>query len=159
MIIIYHDFGGNHSSIMAASFHLDKLPKPEKLKIQDLIHLEHYDIHKQTDLGKLHYIGQDEYSNKVFALGMAHSKTIVLNCLNDLFKLLSPDNYPLLVDTTPTINILMKIGGFISRGMGIVTIGRPIVVRGSLKAAPKIYELVKETKRKLAKENSLRQLE
>ena len=45
------------------------------------------------------------------------------------------------------INLLMKIGGFSSRRLHLVSFGRPIVTRGTQKAYPNILKLVQFVKK------------
>lgn len=51
-----------------------------------------------------------------------------------------------IVDTHPAVNIWMKIGGFSSRALGLVSFGRPIVTYGTLKTYKNLVELVKNVK-------------
>lgn len=53
----------------------------------------------------------------------------------------------ILVSSQPFVNTWMKIGGFTSRGLGIVPIGRPIVTYGTLKSYMGLVDLVEKVKR------------
>jgi hypothetical protein len=52
----------------------------------------------------------------------------------------------LIADTMPAVNTLMKIGGFSSRRLHLVSFGRPIVAYGSLAAYKNICKLVEQIK-------------
>ncbi|MGB9809508.1 MAG: DUF3189 family protein, partial [Caldanaerobacter sp.] len=57
----------------------------------------------------------------------------------------------LVVDALPAIGLTTKIGGFASRRLGIISLGRPITVYGILKRYKNFVELVTDIKTKLQK--------
>ncbi|WP_018248647.1 DUF3189 family protein [Orenia marismortui] len=154
MHIIYHDVGGAHSVAVAAALHLNKLPVNNIPTKEDIISLATFDKIKKKDIGHLIYQGKDEFANQVYTLGYKYSSKIALPLLQDTYALLGKKDDLLLIDTKPTINFLMKVGGFTSRGLGISSLGRPIVTRGVLKAYPKLVELVSNVKRNLKAKKS-----
>ncbi len=149
MDIIYHDVGGSHSVVVASALHLKKLD-PDKLPTkEDLNKLSMFDRIQKEDYGHLIYQGDDEFGNSVYTVGCKYSSKISLKLLKDIYKLVGDENNLMLVDTRPTINILMKLGGFLSRGVGLRMIGRPIVTKGTLQAYFQIVQLVSNLKKKL----------
>lgn len=50
-----------------------------------------------------------------------------------------------LVDTLGCVNMPMRIGGLLSRRLGLVSIGRPIVTWGTLRSYRQLVALVQET--------------
>src|SRR5690606_1821093 len=48
-----------------------------------------------------------------------------------------------------TVNLPMRVGGYLSRRLGWVAVGRPLVVFGTRRAFPALVQLVEETRRKL----------
>lgn len=54
-----------------------------------------------------------------------------------------------MVSSQPFVNAWMKIGGFTSRKLGIVSIGRPIVTYGTLKSYRGLVDLVGKVKKKI----------
>ncbi|MBS3995618.1 MAG: DUF3189 family protein [Alkaliphilus sp.] len=148
MHIIYHCVGGAHSSPTAAAIHLNMLPTdhiPNKL---DILNLPFFDTLEKKDRGKIIYRGTDEFDNKVYTLGRQFIPDIVINSIKDMWGILNQKEDDLLiVNTLPSVNLLMKIGGFSSRRLNLVKFGRPIVLHGTLSAYTNIVKIVKETKK------------
>jgi len=146
--IIYHCVGGAHSSPTAAAIHLNMLPTdhiPNKL---DILNLPFFDTLEKKDRGKIIYRGTDEFDNKVYTLGRQFIPDIVINSIKDMWGILNQKEDDLLiVNTLPSVNLLMKIGGFSSRRLNLVKFGRPIVLHGTLSAYTNIVKIVKETKK------------
>ena len=57
MIIIYRCYGGTHSSVMAASIHLELLPGDRKPAGKELLALPYFDRQNGADFGKIFYMG------------------------------------------------------------------------------------------------------
>jgi hypothetical protein len=143
MIIIYHDFAGTHSTIVAANLHLKKIaatPIPSKEQLMDL---PMYETGEQVDIGTIKLWGEDVHGHKICTLGRKNIEKLMLPALTDLNFLLTnnPDNL-LFVNTMHSVNIYMKIGGFLSRKLKLTWLGRPLVIYGTQKAFAKITKLV-----------------
>ncbi|GFP76626.1 DUF3189 family protein [Clostridium fungisolvens] len=147
MIVIYHDVGGCHSSAVAANIHINKLPMDILPLKEELLSIDTFDNITKNDLGKLIYIGRDEFDSKVYTLCRRHWGKLVIPAISDLYKELNGDMEGLfLANTSPSVNNIMRIGGFSSRVLGLVSFGRPIVTNGTLKAYYDIVDIVKKTK-------------
>ena len=153
MDIIYHDFGGTHSVAVASALHLGQLPTDEKPTKQDIQSLPTFDQVSSQELGHLIHQGTDEFDNDVYTVGYKKQSQIALPLIKNTYNLTGNLEELLLVDTKPTINYTMVLGGVLSRRLGLVKLGRPIVTAGVLKAYPKIVELVKDVKNKLKARN------
>lgn len=150
MIIIYHDIGGAHSTSVAANIHINKLPSDRIPDKSELLALPTFDRITKNDRGHLIYIGDDEFGNKVYTISRQFKPNLVIPAIEDMYKITHGNTDGLyIVDTQPTVNTLMKIGGFCSRRLGLVSFGRPIVTNGSLKAYNKIADLVRGVKEQL----------
>lgn len=147
MIVIYHDVGGCHSSAVAANIHINKLPMDSVPSEDMLISLPTFDNISKNDKGKLIYIGKDEFGAKVYTLCRRYNTKVVIPAISDLYNELngSLDGF-FLADTSPSVNNLMRIGGFSSRALGLVSFGRPIVAKGTIKAYYDIVNIVQKTK-------------
>lgn len=148
MLILYHCYGGTHSSIIACWMHLNKLPMdsvPDKKTIESL---PLFDQLTSQDHGRIMKIGTDEFGNTICSLGIKNQKNMIIPALKDLYYEIykSTDGF-LDVDTSPAVNVMMKIGGFISRSLKLTALGRPIVVSGSIKAYKNIAQIVANTKK------------
>ncbi|MTI66042.1 MAG: DUF3189 family protein [Firmicutes bacterium] len=146
MHIIYHCVGGTHSSAIAAAVHLGKLPMNERPKIKDLYSIPYFDTLTKKDRGRIIYRGLDIKGNKIFTLSRQFVPEIVIPAIEDTWLLAGGNkNDYILIDTMPAVNLLMKIGGFSSRRLNLVSFGRPIVAKGTLKTYPNIVNIVKNT--------------
>lgn len=147
MIIIYHDVGGTHSTSVAANIHLNKLPMDRVPDKNELLKLPTFDKIEKKQLGSIIYIGEDEFGSKVYTLGRKYSVKYTIPAILSMYNILNGDSKGLyIVDTHPTVNLLMKIGGFSSRELNLVSFGRPIVTYGCQKAYMDIVKIVKEVK-------------
>ncbi|MCT4507294.1 MAG: DUF3189 family protein [Tepidibacter sp.] len=147
MKIIYHCVGGTHSSAVATAIHLNILPNNRVPDLDEIMNIGYFDTMQKEDLGNLFLRGIDEFGNEIYSLGRQFNKNLVLNTVKSAYSI--SDNNPddmLFVDTMTTVNTLMKVGGFSSRRLHLVSFGRPIVLKGAQKAYDDMINLVKDTK-------------
>lgn len=149
MIYIYNCFAGTHSSVLAASYHLNRLPTDRPPTRDDLEKIELFDKLRVTDRGKFFYHGKDEEGNKVFTIGRGNSK-IVVPALCNFFKLLDDEielNERIVFSTTGhAIPLPMAIGGFSSVRLQLHFIGTPLLMLGTRLAYKSIIKIVERTK-------------
>ena len=132
MKIIYHCYGGSHSSVTAAAIHLgllsaDKIPSGDELK-----NIPFYDRQVGNDHGLLRYMGNDEHGNQVYIIGRRNSSRILENMYQGLLQIYGINQREVLtVNVMPYVNWRMVIGGFLSRKVGFIRLGRPIVGIGT----------------------------
>jgi hypothetical protein len=149
--VIYDDYGGTHSTPVAAALHLgtmdpDRLPGDEELLALPLFDRVTKDHH-----GCAVYMGTDREGHRVYVLGRGPSAVAVERAVaSGVAMVEGGDAAVLFVETLPYVNVWMRIGGFLSRALGLVSIGRPIVLYGTRKAFPHLVRLVQETKGRLA---------
>jgi len=152
MIVIYHDVGGAHSSCICANIHINKLKMDKIPNEEEILSLPTFDKITKTEYGRLIYIGTDEFGAKVYTLARMRSKKYVIPAISDMYQIFNGDmNGFFLADTSPTVNNLMRLGGISSRVFGLVSFGRPIVTKGTLKGYTQMAELVKTTKEYMSK--------
>lgn len=150
MHIIYHCVGGTHSSAIAASIHLGMLPNKEKPQLKEIMNFPFFDRLKKDQQGRIILRGIDKQGNKVYTISRQFVPELVIPAISDSYKIAAGNlDDLLLVNTMSSVNILMKIGGFSSRRLGLVSFGRPIVAKGTLKAYEDIVKIVKDTKLKI----------
>lgn len=151
MKVIYHCFGGSHSSVTAAAIHLGILTETQRPTITSLLEIPYYDGQISSDHGIIRFMGKDVHGNQVYILGRRNSNIVTQNCLNGIAQLfgITPDEL-LLVDVMPYVNWMMMVGGYLSRRMGWVRIGRPIVVMGTIISFPKMVGLVQRIRLQVA---------
>lgn len=147
MMVIYHDVGGAHSVATAAYIHINRLPVDRVPDKSELFLIPTFDRIEKKDIGHLIYMGDDEFGAKIYTLARKYKPQLVIPALRDMYSLINGSTKGLyLVDTTATINLLMKIGGFTSRRLKLVSFGRPIVTKGTLDAYMNIASLVQNVK-------------
>lgn len=147
MYILYHDYGGTHSAIVAANMHLNQLPMdhvPDKDTIRSL---PLYDQLTPNDHGRIINMGTDEYGNTVSIIGVENKENMVIPAIKDMyFELRKTLEDFLEIDTSSSVNVTMKIGGFISRSLRIPAVGQPLVLYGTQEAYMDIAQIVKNAK-------------
>ncbi|HIE13558.1 MAG TPA: DUF3189 family protein [Desulfotomaculum sp.] len=143
MDIIYHCYGGTHSSVLAAALHTGVISHRRPPEGDRLINLPFLDTQDGGNHGRLYFFGKDEHGNKVYILGRrrdVEALTLVLNgALNEAQRVL-------LVNALPCVPLLLKLGGYISRRLKLARVGRPLVCAGLRRAYPCLHELVYRVK-------------
>ncbi len=144
MKIIYHCFGGTHSSVTAASAHLGRLSRERSPSPRELLSLPFFDTREGNDHGDITLLGVDSMRNEVYFVGQRGKPYLLENIVNGLAQSFNipPDSYRL-VNVMHKVNISMKIGGFLSRRFRWLKTGRPLVTLGTVWAYPEIIKLVR----------------
>ncbi|OIU68552.1 DUF3189 family protein [Rossellomorea aquimaris] len=150
MIYIYNDFGGTHTTSLAAAYHLKKLPQSERiLTSEEILNVPYFNQLTKKDFGKLIFHGIDDEGSPVYTIGRKRNK-LVVPALKELTALLQHrfqfDEKIIFSNTSPTVPIPMSIGGFLSRTLKIDSLGVPLLVKGAQQCCDNIYRLVQNTK-------------
>ncbi|WP_284639599.1 DUF3189 family protein [Paenibacillus silviterrae] len=149
MIYIYNDFGGTHSTVMAATYHLQKLPQDREPTRQEILTAHNFNELVYSDRGKLFFHGTDEDGNKVYTMGRGRSKILVPGIYHLLLMLEKEgalNDKIILSNTSPTVPLALTFGGLTSRWLKIDWIGVPLLVKGIKQAYQDIIRLVHHTK-------------
>lgn len=148
MKIIYHCYGGAHSSVTAASIHLGLLPADRVPGLREFWEVPFYDRQENDEHGHIFFMGLDEYGNEIYFAACRGRPLVFQNIFKGLagiFKI-APEEY-LLVDVMRNVNLTMKFGGYLSRRCGFIKIGRPIVTLGTQAAYLQVIDLVRKVKK------------
>ncbi|MDW7617888.1 DUF3189 family protein [Peribacillus simplex] len=149
MIYIYNDYGGTHTTALAAAYHLKKLPIDRKLTKKEILNVNYFNKLTTSDMGKFIFQGIDEDGNSVYTIGRKSSK-IVVPALKNLSLLLQSKHQfhekIIFSNTSPTVPFVMSIGGFLSRQLKIDFIGVPLLIIGAKQCCDNIFRLVENTK-------------
>lgn len=148
MKVIYHCFGGSHSSVTVAALHLgllsaERLPTP-----QELMAIPYYDKTNDEDFGSIHYMGRDDRGNEIYVLGKKSLGNRFGHLLKGVAGLLGKEEEILLVNVLDKVNISMKLGGFTSRRIRLPFPGRSLVIQGTRQAFASLVSLAEVTKLK-----------
>lgn len=155
---MYTCYGGAHSSPVAAALHLGRLPMAMKPTPAQVMAWPLFDAATPQDRGRLVYAGTDGHGRAVYVFGRGRAGLeAVYRALRRGFG----DGKPVggetdrglpqglrvwVVDTLPTVNAAMRIGGYTSRRLGIVRAGRPVAAWGTVRAYGHLVRLVRKTK-------------
>ncbi|GGC78951.1 ABC transporter [Thalassobacillus devorans] len=150
MIYIYNDYGGTHTTSLAAAFHLNILkPSQQPLSKKEILAVPYFNKLTRKDFGKLIFHGKDEEGHPVYTLGRKKSKLVVpaLKEWSQMFMALHQVEEKIIFsNTSPTVPFVMTIGGGLSRGLGIDSLGVPLLIKGAQKCSGNIHQLVEYTK-------------
>lgn len=140
--IIYHCYGGAHSSVTAAAIHLGKLPTEKTPTNEELMSLNLFDRLTKDGHGQLHFAGVDECQNQIYSVGCRNVGKAMERLLRGVAEMFAQKDQLIFVDTLHCVTMKMRIGGYISRQLGLIKIGRPIVLQGTQEAYPQLVALV-----------------
>ncbi|HHX77111.1 MAG TPA: DUF3189 family protein [Firmicutes bacterium] len=150
MKIIYHCYGGAHSSVVAAAVHLGELPQDKKPQGGDILKCAYFDEVPSVKIGIIHYLGKDNEGNEIYNMGVGNAGKIIEKVLPEILNIYGIDPGELyMINTLVCVNWMMRLGGFISRSLKLTRIGRPLVIRGTIAAFPAIVKLVEKSKKEI----------
>ncbi|AZR72760.1 hypothetical protein BBF96_04745 [Anoxybacter fermentans] len=148
MKIFYYCYGSAHSSVLAAALHTGMLSIDRLPSIQEIVNLPHYDKTENSEIGTPFFYGYDEMDNEVYIIGMGAGKEVVLNSIKSLLKDCGiPGTSYVFINTLSKVNWWTRIGGFLSRALGLVSLGRPLTVYGLKKTYFEFVKMVVKAKR------------
>ena len=124
MKVIYHCYGGSHSSVVAAALHLKWLDPTRLPDPLDLIHLPYFDKTQDSDFGRIHYMGTDESGHDIYILGKKAWAEVQCHAYG-CGRFTGVEHEVMAVNCMSRVNLLMAMGGFISRRLGWTAIGVP----------------------------------
>jgi hypothetical protein len=154
MKIVYDDYGGAHSTQVAAAVHLGLLAADRVPSAAELLNLPLFDRVTQEHHGCLIFMGRDNDGHEVFVLGRGPSAVTVERAIASGIALTGAEMPSLrFFETLPTVNWWMRVGGYLSRHLGWVKLGRPLVVYGTRKAFPQLVQLVDQVRKAVAAES------
>ncbi|MEW5784761.1 MAG: DUF3189 family protein [Bacillota bacterium] len=131
MIIIFQCYGGTHTSVTAASIYTGLLPRGRRPTDRELIALPYFDRLCKSKIGYLHYIGADRQGHRVFTLGSGSWGLQVRAIITAYLSHVQPSGLRVaLIDCSGSLTMPIRLGGFLSRRLGLVAVGRPLVSFG-----------------------------
>lgn len=150
MKIIYSCYGGAHSSIVASAIHLGYLPFDRIPTKEEILSIPYYDQSPKELRGKPIYIGRDKELREIYALGMGpHRNEYTKIAYNFIFQFEKAEKKDIqIINVIPLLSFSTKIGGFLSRRLGLIRLGRPITVNGIQKRYEFFVDLVKDVKKR-----------
>jgi len=139
--VIYHDHGGAHTSVVASGIHIGILEPDETPTKEQLMEIPFFDKTSKSDFGKIKYMGKGKEGNEIYTLGTKNMDMGIL--LTNLVDLQGISDQFVFYNTMPYVNNSLRLGGWLSRGMSLPAIGRPLVISGLKKEYARIGTFVK----------------
>ncbi|WP_026560590.1 DUF3189 family protein [Bacillus sp. J37] len=150
MIYVYHDFGGTHTTSLAAAYHLNLVNHPEKvLERDEILNIPYFNKLSKRDAGRFIFHGIDREGHSVYTLGRRSSKLVIpsLSHFSEIITELNQLSERIIFsNTSPVVPFAMTLGGFFSRGLKLDAIGVPLLVIGAKQCCLHISQLVEHTK-------------
>lgn len=151
MKIVYSCYGGAHTSIVAAGIHLGYLPDNRVAEAWEINSTPYFDQTITANIGKPLYIGQDRFNNEVYVIGMGSYRKegtrLLYQMENELRGRTKGEVF--VVNSIALINLEIRVGGFLSRRLGLIRLGRWIVIYGIRKKYKRFLKLVEEVHQRL----------
>lgn len=147
--IFYYCFAGVHSSVVAASIHLGKLPCNRVPSLRELVGIPAFDRKVANSQGIPYFLGRDELDNEVYVLGLGGNPRFGLEVIAHYLQNrtgLDPVDWKFF-DAFSTINFLAKLGGFISQRLKGYALGHWIVAAGIRCGYGRLVDLVTTVRR------------
>ncbi|NPV52325.1 MAG: DUF3189 family protein [Firmicutes bacterium] len=150
MKIIYHCYGSAHSSVVAAAIHIGILPCDRIPSAREIMNVPHFDRTGSNEIGTCFFMGEDEWGNSVYIMGMGYAKDIVRRAIYSILKIYGiPESDLLLVNALPHVGLITRVGGVLSRRMGLVRAGRPLTVYGIQRSYGDFVRMVDSIKQEI----------
>ncbi|HBL51526.1 MAG TPA: hypothetical protein DDZ65_14945, partial [Firmicutes bacterium] len=110
-----------------------------------------FDVSEASDLGVPKFVGCDTEGCEIYIVGLDGCRVQAQSAIESLAAILAvPSREFLIVETLGAIGWLAKFGGFLSRQLHFVKIGRPIVAHGIIRSYDLLCELVESVKKELS---------
>ena len=108
--------------------------------------IPYYDRITRGEHGKIIKIGTDKLGHEVCIMGRRNAVEPVIAAIKEFSRLsgIEPEQY-LFVDVVQLHNLFMVAGGFSSRAMGWVNVGRPLVSFGTRLSFHVLARIVQKT--------------
>ncbi len=148
-MVVYHCYGGAHTSVVSAALHLGRLPREGVLGRDDFEGLEQFDS-LQTRIGQIHHLGRDRRGVEVKALGLGGGTEVLWPLYLQLMDVVGWKQGEIIgCHTLPAAGWLLRVGGFLSCRLRLTWLGRPLVIRGVRRAHPRLVCYVEGVERRL----------
>jgi hypothetical protein len=115
--------------------------------VHELVCLPGFDTVLTTDLGMISSYGVDELGNRIFTVSLGPRRHIARAALHTLLQERIPESEDyILVDCLRCIHWTTRIGGFLSRQLGLIAVGRPLAAFGLKKNFACFVAMVREVR-------------
>ncbi len=146
MIVLYHCYSANHTSLTAANIHLGRLPLDRRPTYHEVLAQPGFDTHHRRLIGTPLPMGIDDHGHRVYCWGLEAGQQRLLAAALQLAEAAGGSTADLLpVGALAAANWWMRVGGFLSRRCNQVALGRPLVAVGTWLAYPALAQCARRT--------------
>lgn len=132
MIVLYHCYSANHTSVTAANVHLGRLPRDRQATYHEILSQPGFDRTHRRHMGTPLPMGTDPRGHRVYCWGLGAGKERLAEAALQLVREAGGRTDHLLpVSVLNAANWWMRIGGWLSRRADLVAPGRPVVTFGT----------------------------
>lgn len=144
--VFYSCYAGTHTSIVAAWIHLfashGLIPEDHLPGHVTILELPLFDQRLSRDIGTPVLIGEDAYGTQVYALGSGWQYRDLELMLCDLIEVINPEARACIMSVRGFLNFKARLGGFMSRRLQMVYLGRKMIADSLSRRFPDIKEAV-----------------
>lgn len=146
-LVFYHCYGSAHSSVVASAIHVGLLPQDRTPTPGEIAGLEHFDRLPHHLIGLPIHIGRDESGHEVYIVGLGGERRALKRAAGCLVTLMGfPRDTLMMFDALTAAGLFTRIGGFLSRRLGLVRLGRPLCIAELRRDYPRFVRVVREAK-------------
>ncbi len=132
--VFYHCFGSAHTSVTAANIHLGRLPSNRRPSVAEVMAAPEFDRARHSDIGTVIFMGTDGDGKDVYVVGLGHYEGTIREVLDGVMQALRlPAGRTFFVNAINGSGIFVRAGGYLSRRLGLVQVGRPLAAYGIIK--------------------------
>ncbi|MEW6080397.1 MAG: DUF3189 family protein [Bacillota bacterium] len=146
MRVVYHCYGGTHSSVLGAALHLGLVQEGAAPSGEELGALPFFDKATPIDAGRLRLMGLDDRGNRVFFVGRRRRAASIIEALRAFGTAWGVGDW-LFASTSMAVGPSLRLGGYLSRRLGAARLGGRFLVRGAGMALPVLARLVAKCRR------------
>lgn len=148
-VVVYHCFGGVHTSVTAAAIHVGRLPRDRLPGAEELLRVRPFDSHTAR-IGEVHSFARDSRGVAVKGVGLAGGGRELLPVFRQVLEAMGyRDDEIVLCNALSGAGFAVRVGGFLSCRLGVISLGRPLVIRGVLGGYSRLLEGVKRVEERL----------
>lgn len=115
--------------------------------MSDILALPNFDATSKDQIGRVFKFGVDERGNNVYIAALGPGRQATLSALKLMLQECGVSELnSLIVNALSCVNLEVRVGGFLSRRLGLVSIGRPMCARGIIRHFKCFVSLVAEAR-------------
>lgn len=142
--VVYYCYGGVHTSVVAAAIHLGRLPRDRVPDAGEILSLPAFDPREAPPLGSPRWLGRDAAGVPVGSLGLGPCRRLAAGTVRGALRALGADVERLiLVPVLERTGWLVRVGGLLSRRLGVRALGARLVAEGIRRSYPALAAAVR----------------